>query len=161
MRKLNLFTALIACLLLTFGCNKTNLAPNDKSVNSSTNDKSYYCYKCTYTLGYWKNHPEKWPVSSLTLGSITYTKDQLLQILNTPVQGNGLIALAHQLIAALLNIANGTNDNTVDEAIQDANTLIDGLNILNGGFLAPSETSELTDTLADYNEGIIGPGHCD
>src|SRR5215216_1738750 len=141
-----LFTALIACLLLTVSCSKTNHTPNDKSASSSTISNEYYYYhKCTYTLGYWKNHPEKWPVSSLTLGSITYTKDQLLQILNTPAQGNGLISLAHQLIAALLNIARGSNDNAVEDAIDDANALIDGLDILNGGYLPPSETSELTD----------------
>jgi hypothetical protein len=112
-------------------------------------------------MGYWKNHPGKWPVSYLTLGTITYTKDQLLQILNTPTGGNGLISLAHQLIAALLNIANGTDPTDAQSAINDANALIDGLNILAGGYLDPSATSATTQTLTNYNEGVIGPGSCD
>jgi hypothetical protein len=29
------------------------------------------------------------------------------------------------------------------------------------GYLSPSQTSELTDTLTEYSEGTIGPGHCD
>src|SRR5688572_23676843 len=60
---------------------------------------------CTLTQGYWKNHPEAWPVASLELGSVTYSKAQLLSIFRTPVSGNGLVSLAHQLIAAKLNVA--------------------------------------------------------
>src|SRR3989344_377587 len=59
---------------------------------------------CTLTQGYWKNHPDSWPVSSLILGTTVYTKAQLLTIFGQPVAGNGLVSLAHQLIAAKLNI---------------------------------------------------------
>jgi hypothetical protein len=58
-----------------------------------------------FTQGYWKNHPDAWPLDTLTLGTVTYSKDQLLLILRRPVRGNGLVALAHQLIAAKLNVA--------------------------------------------------------
>lgn len=60
--------------------------------------------KGTATLGYWKNHPNAWPVDSLTLGNITYNKQQLLAILNKSVRGDKTISLAHQLIAAKLNV---------------------------------------------------------
>jgi len=53
--------------------------------------------------GYWKNHPEKWPTQSLRLGSILYTKTQLINILKTPVHGDATYTLAYQLIAAKLN----------------------------------------------------------
>jgi hypothetical protein len=56
--------------------------------------------QCTFTQGYWENHPAAWPVDSLVLGDHEYTQAELLQILDQPVAGNGLIALAHQLIAA-------------------------------------------------------------
>src|SRR6187551_989910 len=65
---------------------------------------------CTYTQGYWKNHPDAWPVASLKLGTVTYTKVELIAIFKTPVKGNGLIQLAHQLIAAKLNVAAGADD---------------------------------------------------
>jgi hypothetical protein len=118
---------------------------------------------CTYTQGYWKTHPNAWPVSGLTVGAISYTQSQLLQILNQPAQGNGLIILAHQLIAAKLNIAHGADPADAAQAIADADAMIGSLAIppIGSGYLSPSQTSELTDTLTEYNEGTIGPGHCD
>jgi hypothetical protein len=126
---------------------------------------------CTYTQGYWKTHGpiptgnnvNEWPVSSLTLGTVTYTDLQLQAILDTPAAGNGLIALAHQLIAAKLNVANGASDADVAAAIAAADALIGGLVIppVGSGYLAPSATSGLITTLTNYNEGAIGPGHCD
>jgi hypothetical protein len=51
---------------------------------------------CTYSQGYWKNHSDAWPLQSLTLGAVSYNESQLLQILNRPAQGNGLVILAHR-----------------------------------------------------------------
>jgi len=31
---------------------------------------------------------------------------------------------------------------------------------IGGGYLNPSDTSGLTQTLDDYNNGVTGPGHC-
>ncbi len=117
---------------------------------------------CTFTLGYWKNHASSWPVSSLTLGTVSYTQAQLLQILNQPVGGNGLISLAHQLITADLNIANGADPSAVSATITAANAQIGGLVVppIGSGFLSPASTSSETQTLDDYNNGLIGPGHC-
>jgi len=121
---------------------------------------------CTYTQGYWKNHPEAWPVTTLDLGTVSYTKTELLSIFDQPVVGNGLVSLAHQLIAAKLNAANGAFVPTgVATAIADADTLIDGLVVppVGSGYLAPSATSGLTTTLDTYNKGEYpdGPPHCD
>ncbi|HEY0735145.1 MAG TPA: hypothetical protein VGD69_09595, partial [Herpetosiphonaceae bacterium] len=68
---------------------------------------------CTYTIGYWKTHPEDWPVQSLTLGGVTYTKAQLLNILNTPPRGDATYIVAHQLIAVKLNIASGADPSAI------------------------------------------------
>ena len=68
---------------------------------------------CTYTLGYWKNHPEAWPVTSLTLGTVSYNQAELLSILNQSAGGNGLVTLAHQLITTLLNQAQGADVSAV------------------------------------------------
>lgn len=78
---------------------------------------------CHYTPGYWKNHPEAWPVTSLTLGAITYDQAQLLAILNTPVRGDATIILAYHLIAAKLNVANGA-DPTIQGAIDQADAYL-------------------------------------
>jgi hypothetical protein len=117
---------------------------------------------CTLTQGYWKTHEDAWPVDSLTLGTVEYTKSQLLAILNTSVGGNGLIALAHQLIAAKLNVAAGADPTAVASYIAQADTMISGLVIppVGSGFLKPSVTSDLVYDLDSYNSGGIGPGHC-
>ncbi len=126
---------------------------------------------CTYTQGYWKTHgpipvgnnSNEWPVTSLTLGTVAYTDLELLAIFNKPAQGNGLIALAHQLIAAKLNVANGADDTDIAGAIAAADALIGGLVVppVGTGTLHPSVTSSLTTTLDNYNNGLTGPGHCD
>jgi hypothetical protein len=130
---------------------------------------------CTLTQGYWKTHNDTvcavdptsplcvaWPVTSMTLGTVTYSQADLLAIFNTPAAGNGLIALAHQLIAAKLNIAAGADGTAVAVAIASADALIGGLVVppVGSGSLSPGLTSALITTLTSFNEGAIGPGHC-
>ena len=128
---------------------------------------------CTYTQGYWKNHgagachsgnnADVWPAGSLTLGTVNYTAAQLCAIFNQPAEGNGLTSLAHQLIAAKLNIAQGAvAPAAVAQAIADADALIGGLVAppIGAGSLAPAVTSGLTNTLDQFNNGVTGPGHC-
>jgi hypothetical protein len=117
---------------------------------------------CTYTQGYWRNHPDAWPVTSLTIGTVTYQAAELMAILDNPAQGNGLVILAHQLIAAKLNIANGADPSAVQQAVTDAENMIGSLVVppIGNGYLSPDETGSLTETLTEYNEGTIGPGHC-
>ena len=50
-------------------------------------DVSVTAAPCPQTQGYWKNNPDAWPVNSLTLGSQTYTKTELLTILTTATRG--------------------------------------------------------------------------
>lgn len=121
---------------------------------------------CTLTQGFWKNKPEEWPVQSFTLGTVTYTKTQGILILKTPVRGNGLVSLSHQLIAAKLNAASGaTVPASVTTAISAADSLIGGLLVppIGGGSLPTSSTSSLTSVLDVYNNGNTpgGPPHCD
>lgn len=109
---------------------------------------------CVFTQGYWKNHPTAWPVSTVKLGNVIYTKAQLLLIFNTPAAGNGLISLAHQLIAAKLNIASGAIAPAVTLAeIAAADAMIGNLVIppIGSGFLAPGTTSHLTDDIESFN----------
>lgn len=121
---------------------------------------------CTYTQGFWKNKPGQWPVQSLTLGTVNYTKAQLITIFRTPVRGNGLVSLSHQLIAAKLNQAAGTTVPAgVASAIAAADSLIGNLVVpsIGNGYLSPDATSSLNNTLDAYNNGLApgGPPHCD
>ena len=117
---------------------------------------------CTFTQGYWKNHPEAWPVGSLTLGNNTYTAAQLLQILQTPAGGNGLLILAHQLIAAKLNIADGADGSSIGADITNGDNLIGNLSIppIGSDTLPSSDVDTIANDLNDFNTGKTGPGHC-
>lgn len=122
-------------------------------------------FDCTLTQGFWKTHPERWTrVASVMLGTVTYSQSQLLSIFNTPARGNGLISLAHELIAAKLNELLGAIPTPgVQAAIAQADALIGGLVVpsVGTGSLAPSQTTTLTNLLDNFNNGTIGPGHCE
>lgn len=134
-------------------------SPLSATVSSVTSTQGQ---NCTYTLGYWKNHTAAWPVSSLKLGTVTYSASQLLSILKKSVSGNGLVSLAHQLIATKLNIANGANPTTIASTVLAADALIGGLVAppVGSGYLPPSASSSLTQALDDFNNGVLGPAHC-
>lgn len=81
-------------------------------------------YRCPKTQGYWKNHASAWPVTSLTLGNVTYNQTQLLSILGNSSLGDASVILAKQLIAAKLNIASGSNPLPLGTTIQHADNLL-------------------------------------
>jgi VCBS repeat protein len=76
------------------------------------------------TQGFWKNHQGAWKVTSLTLGITAYSAVQIETILQTPASGDASLILANQLVAASLNIANGTDPTPVAATIADANALL-------------------------------------
>jgi len=122
---------------------------------------------CTFTQGYWKNHPEAWPASCLpmTLGSNSYTQAQLLQILGQPTQGNGAVSMAHQLIAAKLNLCQGANPSAVSSCVTTGDTKLStcGANkipSIGSCNLSTGNTSSTTQCMDNFNQGITGPGHC-
>ena len=120
---------------------------------------------CTLTQGYWKNHEENWPVTSLTIGGQVYTDVELLTILWTPPQGDTSLILAHQLIAALLNVALGaTAPPAVQTALSDAEAWMLA-NADSDGRLPYGSTdgaaTAIADALAAFNEGQSGTEHCD
>ena len=85
--------------------------------------------QCVFTQGYWRNHTALWPVDSLDLGQATnprhaYGKSELIALLDTPVRGDASLILAHQLIAAKLNVANGANPAPVADALSRAAFLL-------------------------------------
>lgn len=113
----------------------------------------------TATLGYWKNHPKAWPVETLVLGRITYTKAQLLTILKTPVRGDKTVSLAHQLIAAKLNVHPSLcnqGDCIIDE-IAAADALLSVCPV-GSKFNVPTT---LIGVLDDYNNGRLCAPHRD
>src|SRR5215469_10670327 len=112
------------------------------------------------TQGYWKNHQSAWnDGTGMYLGTVLYTNAQLESILQTPVRGDASVALAHQLIAAMLNIATLNTDFTpIQDTLSDANNLLGTGTIPEG--IAPSSTlgqqmANDESILDDFNNGGI------
>ena len=99
----------------------------------------------------------------LTLGSQVYTKAELLAILNTPSGGDASIILAKQLIAAKLNIANGSDPTPIASTITHADGLLSMFSGKLPYHVAPSSMiGQLmvsdANTLDNYNNGNLTQG---
>lgn len=124
---------------------KGNVGPTPASVPTGSG---------TGTIGYWKNHPEAWPVSSLTVGGTTLSKAQALSILGMPVKGDKTIAMAVQLIAAKLNVALGNDSSCIASTITAADAWLSIYGI-GSGQKSWAGGDVLHDDLDAYNNGQL------
>src|SRR5262249_58598340 len=74
----------------------------------------------TGTPGYWKNHPDAWPVSSITVGGVTYTKDQAISWLGK-VGKDKTTTMFSSLVSAMLNVMIGNDPSCVASTIAAGN----------------------------------------
>jgi cysteine-rich repeat protein len=119
---------------------------------------------CTYTIGYWKTHsryasqPAKrtaWPINEDTMlcGQTWYT------ILRTAPRTNAWYILAHQWIGAKLNVAlNASTTPEIDAALARGEALLAGCTISSTDRAVALDAASVLDS---FNNGVIGPGHCD
>jgi len=75
----------------------------------------------TGTPGYWKNHPDAWPVSTITVGGVTYTKDQAISWMGK-VGKDKTTTMFASLVSAMLNVTIGNDTSCVASTIESANT---------------------------------------
>lgn len=167
----NLLSALgVACLTLgvgaTVACDSMGDAEARRAVAESTTgdaDPDGDGEGCTLTQGYWKNHSihaknksqhKAWPVSEDTqlCGQSWY------DILHQAPKGNAWLVVAHQYIAAQLNVAAGA------EPTFEVSAALDAVE----GYLSDCQISKTEkvdallgkDLLDAFNNGLVGPGHC-
>lgn len=134
---------------------------------------------CTLTQGYWKTHSSYGPASkpdaawNLLPGGagpdtvFFLSGKSWYQVFRTSPAGNAYYNLAHQYMAARLNLLNGASaPSSVTDAIATSTSrfgsytpaqigALSGSNALRKQFIA------LAGILGSYNEGLTGPGHCD
>ena len=131
---------------------------------------------CTYTQGYWKTHSQSGPapydagwqnLGALEEDTPFFLSGQTwLEAFNTPVAGNQYYSLAHQYMAAKLNVLNGAGTTPeVITAIADAEALFAlytpaQIAALKGSTAPRPTFVSLAGILGSYNEGLTGPGHC-
>lgn len=116
---------------------------------------------CTYTQGYWKTHSSYGPAGPEDDGwanvggpdaAFFSSGKTWIEMFRTPVKGDVYVQLAHQYMAAKLNVLNGaTPTAAVTQALLDAEAYF-------GGGAYPVGAHSI---LGEFNEGLIGPGHCD
>jgi hypothetical protein len=118
---------------------------------------------CTYTQGWYKNPKHDWPSGDIQRGTSFDGGAGAEAVLNTPPKGNVYYVLAHQYITALLNIQGGASSDDITQALADAADYFADASVANplpAGW-TKDEVTAIADILDDYNNGLIGPGHCD
>ena len=115
----------------------------------------------TGTPGYWKNHPEAWPVEEITICSETYTKDEAIAIMMMPVKKDKTYTMFRVLVAAILNVAAGNESSCVVETIAAAEARMCSYGPVGSGVKAGGKNSSWREgeplymMLDDYNNGLL------
>lgn len=153
--------------------NSASFVTNDSGSTGSATwvvDVNVPCGGCTLTPGYWKTHssygPAPYDPTWAGIGENTIfflsARSWYTVLWTAPKGGNAYYILAHQYIAARLNILAGANttpavDATLAWATGFFNTYAPTANLnktIRGQAIAAAEL------LDAYNNGYIGPGHC-
>lgn len=124
---------------------------------------------CSLTQGYWKTHSTYGPASKpdatwdLVGGPDApfYVSGQSwYEVFWTPSQGDALYILAHQFMAATLNQLNGADTSAITTELAEAEAILTGAAPGDLKGKAGAKAKSLAQILDDYNNGLIGPGHC-
>lgn len=112
----------------------------------------------TGSPGYWKNHPDAWPVNIISIGNINYSKEIAIQIMQTPEKGDKTYTMFNALISAKLNVIIGNDDSCIADTISKADiwmaTYPVGSNVT-GKSYAWEIGEPLYNILDAYNNGLL------
>jgi hypothetical protein len=116
----------------------------------------------TGTPGYWKNHPEAWPVASITVGGVSYTKAQAIYWLGK-VGKDKTTTMFSSLVPAMLNVLIGNDGNCVNGTIAAANSWMATYGPVGSGVAASSAAwtagEPVHQTMDAYNNGLLCAPH--
>jgi hypothetical protein len=126
---------------------------------------------CTRTLGYWKTHSAKGPAPfdptwnliapSAENSPFFSSGKSYYETLWTAPRGNAYWILAHQYIAAELNVLAGASIPADVAAVwTQAKTWFETYTPSTVTRAARAQAISWAGTLDDYNNGLSGPGHC-
>jgi hypothetical protein len=116
----------------------------------------------TGTPGYWKNHPEAWPVSTITVGGVTYTKEEAIAWLSASGPDRTLTMFS-SLVPAMLNVMIGNDESCVAGAIDAGDRWMADYGPLGRGVRASSLAWKLGEPIHremdNYNNGMLCAPH--
>jgi len=118
----------------------------------------------TGTPGYWKNHPQAWPVESITIGGVTYTKSQAIEVIKGS-GGDKSNTLFSSLVCAMLNVGLGNNSACINDTLYAAQNWMATYGPAGSKVKANSPAwkagEPLHTTLDKYNNGQLCAPHRD
>jgi hypothetical protein len=118
----------------------------------------------TGTPGYWKNHPDAWPVETITVGTKTYTKAQAIALLEQ-VGKDKTLTMFSSLVPAMLNVAIGNDSSCVAGTITQAQEWMTTYGPAGSGVHAASYAWKIGEPLHrlmdNYNNGMLCAPHRD
>ena len=133
----------------------------DPGENDLTWDAGMYCITPpgTGTPGYWKNHPEAWPVEVITIGGVDYTKGEAIENMQTPGKGDKTYTMFRALVSAKLNVLIGNDDSCIADTISEADAWMATYGPVGSGIRASSCAwkygEPLYEEMDDYNNGKL------
>jgi hypothetical protein len=118
----------------------------------------------TGTPGYWKTHPEAWPVQTIVVGGVTYTKAEAIALLEQVGKDKSLTMFS-SLVPAMLNVAIGNDPSCVSSTIDLAQTWMSTYGPAGSGVYAASYAWKIGEPLHrlmdNYNNGMLCAPHRD
>jgi hypothetical protein len=112
----------------------------------------------TGTPGYWMNHPNAWPVTSIVIGGTTYTRDLAIKHMKSPAKGDVTYNMFAHLVSAKLNVLIGNDSSCISTTITAADAWLSSYKLGTGVKASSSawKTGEpLHEKLDDYNNGLL------
>jgi hypothetical protein len=117
----------------------------------------------TGTPGYWKNHPEAWPVAQITVGGRLYTRDQAIAVL-WQSGSDKTLTMFSSLVPAMLNVLIGNEPSCVEATITAGNNWLASYPV-GSNVRASSVAWKLGEPihrhLDNYNNGMLCAPHRD
>jgi hypothetical protein len=119
-------------------------------------------YPGTGTPGYWKNHPEAWPVSSIVVGGVTYLKADAIAWLGK-VGKDKTTTMFSSLVPAMLNVMIGNPSSCITSTIDAANMWMATYGPVGSNVAASSPAWAIGEPLHQqmdaYNNGLLCAPH--
>ena len=117
----------------------------------------------TGTPGYWRNHPEAWPLPGVTVGGIYYTKAEAIIWLEN-VSKDKTTTMFSSLVSAILNVKIGNDGSCVNSTIALANSWM-AAHPVGSNVAASSDAWTIGEPLHiqmdSYNNGLLCAPHRD
>jgi hypothetical protein len=109
--------------------------------------------------GFWKNHPDAWPVAEITIGEVLYARSEAIEIMSAHEKGDKTYSMFRALLAAKLNLLVGTEPTCIAETVEQADEWMANYGPPGSGVAGSSSAWEqgepIKDRLDAYNNGRL------